>query len=253
MFVSRVIELSKRASSALLGLALCAAVLAACRQASAASISVSPTAVDLSADRRAVSLIVANPDIQAKIVQLKVFAWLQNGGDERLAPSDEVLAGPPVFMLQPLSTQVIRVGLKLPPQPGPERAFRLFVSEVPPAASHFSSITIAFRISLPVFVSAGNVVTPQISWSAARVDAAHLRISAYNAGNVHLAVRSLKILDGGAPSAAPLGQALSGYVLARSSKTWTVTLQRLPASGYLTLSLRTNQGASSVAVTLPGR
>ena len=90
--------------------------------ARAGGLEVAPIGVDFAAGQMAQTITVANRSTAPATVQLRTFDWSQPGGIDRLAPTDAVIASPPIVTIQPGREQVIRVLLR---RPSPERRRRV--------------------------------------------------------------------------------------------------------------------------------
>ncbi|WP_119628929.1 fimbrial biogenesis chaperone [Methylocaldum marinum] len=116
------------------------------------ALSVAPVRLELSAPELTGAITVTNTGTESSVVQLEATDWSQRNGQDEYAPSRKLSATPPIFTLGPGATQTVRVGLRHPPDPRRELAYRLFLQEVPPpapqgCASHFAS---ASRSSFPL-------------------------------------------------------------------------------------------------------
>ena len=151
----------------------------------AGAFGVSPIRIDLDPGARSGLVTVTNDDERKLHFQLKLFEWTQSPtGDDQLADSEDLIFFPQLFTVEPKQKRIIRVGVRAPYE-GPERAFRLFIEELPdPEATPGSGAQVAVRLrfGVPIFLSAGKVESvPDI----ATVDTAKgaLRVVIRNAGS----------------------------------------------------------------------
>ena len=210
--------------------------------ARAASFQVNPIRVTLSAERNTGVLKVANASDSPTVVQLDIVAWSQKNNLDVYTPSRALLATPPIFTVNPGGQQVVRVGLRIAPDPTRETCYRLFLSEVPPAPKPgFRGVQIALRVGLPVFVEPAVPTTPDLQWSAKRLSANELQITALNSGTAHAEI--LKLLVGEKGRSAPLLQEFGGYVLPGAQHSWTIKLAApLTANIRLEITADTDRG-----------
>nr|HET7860211.1 fimbria/pilus periplasmic chaperone [Caldimonas sp.] len=161
---------------------LAVSLLAATMAASAGSLSISPIRVDIAPGQRSVTLIVRNDGDQTTLVQTQLAAWSQADNEDRLEPTTDLLASPPIFELVPGGVQIVRLALRRPADADRERSYRIVVSEVPgPPQPGFTGATFALKLSLPVFVDAdGSLV-----------------LAATNTGAKHVQVRAVDVLHDG--------------------------------------------------------
>jgi fimbrial chaperone protein len=154
-------------------------------QASAGGVSVSPTRVELSADQRIAALTLTNDSSRPYTLQMEASRWFQANGRDDHEPTDELLATPPIFTLEPGESQVVRVGLRRSPDANQELSYRLFAQEIPePTPEGFSGLHLVLRLSMPVFVAPARPATePVLSWHVESGTSGDLEVSATNDGN----------------------------------------------------------------------
>ena len=176
-----------------------AASLLAATAASGGSLSVSPIRVDIAPGQRSVTLIVRNDGDQTTLVQTQLVAWSQADDEDRLEPTTDLLASPPIFELVAGGVQTVRLALRRPADADRERSYRIVISEVPGAPPPgFSGATFALKLSLPVFVDAAATKTvPQLVWSGAFDADGRFVLAATNTGSKHVQVRAVDILHDG--------------------------------------------------------
>jgi fimbrial chaperone protein len=198
-----------------------AALLALSAPAVAGSFSISPLRVDFAATTGTAALTVRNEDAAPVVVQTRGLAWSQEGGQDALSPSRDLLISPAVFTLQPGGSQLIRVALRRSVDPARELSYRLIVQEVPQAASPgFVGLQVALKLSVPVFVAPAAPAEPQLTWTAGRDATGKLSVTARNDGAAHARIHNfaLKTADG---ASTVLDQPGLAYVLPGSTRLWT--------------------------------
>ena len=197
-------------------------VLAGASIASGASFGVSPVRVTLSDDQKISTIIVRNDGTEKVSMQMDVLNWSQEGGDDVLTPTRELIANPPIFTVPPGGKQLIRVGLRRAPDVQRELTYRIAIQELaPPPDPDFVGTKMLMRISLPVFVLPDVDVKPVLSWQAARTPQGALKISLTNNGNAHIQILNFKLspLDSAQPW---VTKQSSEYVLAGQSRDWNL-------------------------------
>jgi fimbrial chaperone protein len=168
-------------------LGLCAALIAALAAVpvSAASLEVAPTKLIIDGKTGAATLNLSNRGNVPIIVQLESFIWSQADGQDVLKPTDGVLVSPPMARIPPGGKQTVRIMVRPGGEPGVERTFRLFASELPdPATNEAHTIRVLLQFNVPLFVNTPVAAAPQIKWDA-RADAKGIALSAQNAGRAH--------------------------------------------------------------------
>jgi len=181
------------------GVALLAMWLLAASPASAGSLSVSPIRVEIAPGQRSVTLLVRNDGDQTTLVQTQLVAWSQADNEDRLEPTTDLLASPPIFELVPGGVQTVRLALRRLADADRERSYRILVSEVPgPPQPGFTGATFALKLSLPVFVDAATTKpVAQLVWSGAIDADGRLALTATNTGSKHVQVRTVDVMHDG--------------------------------------------------------
>jgi len=225
-------------------------VLGQAWQAEAGSFTVSPIRVTLPADGGAKVMRVRNLSPEPTLVQLEAVSWVDVDQPLGGEPAREILAVPPVFELGGDAEQVIRLAVRQPLKGELEKAFRLFVTEVPrEAIAEPGAVAFAMRLNLPLFVTPkGAKADP--AWSLRRAAGGEAELVLSNNGGAHVRIQSLSLLDDG--SAEPmLTIEQAAYVLAGGEKSWPISL---PAGTVKELIVRaeTNLGELEAQVALPG-
>jgi fimbrial chaperone protein len=203
--------------------AACGLVLFAATASSAlaGSFQVSPVSATLTGRQPVSALTVRNTGSVPAVIQLEAMAWSQPGGKDQYVPATDILATPPIFSIPAGGSQVIRVGSRQPPGSG-ERAYRLFLREVPPAPKPgFNGLQMTLQISLPLFIQPDAAMAPRLEWQATRMADGQVRIHVTNLGQVHARLSRIKLSAG--PDANPLPISdKTIYVLSGTSHDWMV-------------------------------
>lgn len=192
--------------------------------ARAGTINVNPIRLDLTRSEPTAVLNVSNNTDSATVMQISVFSWKQANGKQVLTPTRALLATPPIFTVASGGTQVVRVGLRVKPDPRLETAYRLMLTQVPPKRQPGQlGLRIALRFSLPVFVAPiAGVAAPKLHWTLQRLSGSKARLTVENVGTAHGKVNALALAASpGGPALAKVDAGL-GYVLPDDSLSWTV-------------------------------
>ena len=210
--------------------------------ARAASFQVNPIRVTLSAAQDTGVLRVTNSSDSPTVVQMQIVAWSQENGQDVYTPSRALLATPPIFTVAPGSQQVVRIGMRTAPAARQEICYRLYLTEVPPAPQPgFRGVQIALRIGIPVFVEPAVATSPALQWSAKRLSADTLKITAANNGTAHAEILKLTVTT--PDHSTPLLQEFGGYLLPSAQRAWTFKLAApLAANAPLEITADTDQG-----------
>jgi fimbrial chaperone protein len=214
----------------------------------AADLAVNPVRITLAGDERVAAVNVRNAGAERVVVQLQALAWSMHDGAEDYAESDDVLATPPVFTIEAGQTRVVRVGLARPVDRNRERTYRLFLQEVPAAGTAASSVRVALRIGIPIFVAPA-VATSQLTWRATRAGEHAIVLEATNSGNLHYQVADavLKLPESGAIWGST---SAAGYVLPGDVRRWRVEDGHPIESDRLYLEASSDRGPIHAAVAI---
>jgi fimbrial chaperone protein len=215
--------------------------------AQAGGLEVAPIGLDFAVGQMAHTLTVTNQSDAQATVQLRTFAWSQPGDADKLAPTDAVVASPPIVIIPPGREQVVRVLLRQPPTGAAERSYRLMIDEIPAVVP--GKINVALHLSLPVFVASAVPGQAKIAWSARRpAQGGSVELVAHNSGTKHIRFNGLTLCtQGGAAS-----PAFGGYVLAGQEKRWRIMVPGLDRAGSAVLRGTDDQGEADVPLTFSG-
>lgn len=127
----------------------------------ASNIGISPTSIELHPAHKVQTLTLTNPGKATLAFEVTVKRWqMAPDGKWRLdeiSGASELVVHPLNFQLAPGKSQYVRVGLARPVT-GTERAYRVFVRELPRASTteNTSAMVVLTQFSLPLFVSDGH-------------------------------------------------------------------------------------------------
>jgi fimbrial chaperone protein len=225
--------------------------------ADASGLQVAPILLEFADGETTQVLHVANSGEQPLRAQVRVFAWTQADGGERLRPDRDLAASPPLMELAPGQEQLVRIIRLRPQTPQREQAYRLFVDELPsPAGAGRPSVQLLLRHSLPVFVLPPGA--KPASERRGRTDASMLAAEARAAGDgVVLSVRnagerrvrlSQVVFEGTDGQQATLVPGLLGYVLAGQRMQWALQLAPKQLARGGTFKARLNDDAEPQAL-----
>jgi fimbrial chaperone protein len=186
----------------------------------AASLQVSPVGVEVQAPGAAATITLRNEGATALNAQIRVFRWVQLAGEEKLEPTDDVVASPPITTLAPSADYTVRI-VRVTKEPlSAAEGYRLLVDELPDSAARRNRVvTLVLRYSIPVFFYPRDAAEAKLAWSVEQ-RSGRVYVSATNDGDRHVRISALKLRDDGG-TVASFGSGLIGYVLGRSTMRWT--------------------------------
>ncbi|MGH6781252.1 MAG: fimbrial biogenesis chaperone [Sphingomonadaceae bacterium] len=227
-----------------------ALMLAAGAPVQASSLRVAPVCLDIRAPGATATIRVWNDAPQPVNVQIRIFRWNQQDGEERLVPTQDVVVSPPITTLAGGGENIVRV-VRVAKKPiSAEESYRVIVDELPdPARRNTGTITLVIRHSIPVFFGGTRGKDSAIDWSVQR-RAGGYQVSARNTGAGRLRLSNLILHAGNGAIARRDG--LVGYALAGATMRWLVFSEENGGSpsGPITISAESEAGPVNAAASL---
>lgn len=226
---------SRVLAAALLGCALVA-------PPAAGEFVVSPVRVDLGPASRSAAIKVRNDGKEKIGFQLEAMEWRQDaGGKDQYLPTQELVFFPKIMSVEPGDESVIRVGAKTPVVET-EKTYRLFIQELPGAASRApenaaAQVNFLIRFGAPVFVAP---VKPQDSLAIDNVALLKgaLSLSARNGGNRHQIFQGIHLKGADAAGKEVYALTLTDrYLLAGASKAFSADIPAAQCALLASLSV----------------
>lgn len=203
------------------GVALLALCLLAAATAGATSLQVAPTSLQLEARQRAGELWLTNSGTSPVKLQVRLFRWVQQGGQEQLLPTDELMASPPMQELAAGQQQLVRVMRPTREPPVAQQHYRLIVDEVPDLATRAEGMQFVLRYSIPVFVQpASGKLAPQLQARLVTLDDGRNGVEVANSGNSYAQIADLALGSATRPRIVHPG--LLGYVPPGQVMRWPI-------------------------------
>jgi fimbrial chaperone protein len=203
------------------GVALLALCLLATSTAGATSLQIAPTSLQLEARQRAGELWLTNSGTSPVKLQVRVFRWVQQGGQEQLLPTDELMASPPMQELAAGQQQLVRVMRPTREPPSAQQYYRLIVDEVPDLATRAEGMQFVLRYSIPVFVQpASGKLAPRLQARLVTLDDGRNGVEVANSGNSYAQIADLALGSVKRPRIVHPG--LLGYVLPGQVMRWPI-------------------------------
>ncbi len=160
----------------------------------AASLSVSPVNLFVIAPGKAGAISIANQNKTPVRLQIRIFRWRQQNGEEVLEPTRDAIVNPPSMVIPPEQTYTIRVARLSPALVTAEESYRVIIDELPSPVDPGNpqqGVRMLLRTSLPVFFAA-KAAAPKIAWRLWSADG-KLNLEATNAGNRHIKLVGLAV------------------------------------------------------------
>jgi fimbrial chaperone protein len=193
----------------------------------AASLQVAPVSIEVTAPGAGATIKLHNEGTTKINTQIRVFRWVQIDGQEKLQPTDDVVASPPMARLGPGADYTVRI-VRLSKQPmSGEESYRLLIDELPDQKALSNRvINLVLRYSIPVFFLPPNAQPAKLTWSLEQ-HKGRVQLSAVNEGDRHVRLAALNVRDRNGTSVS-FGPGLTGYVLGRSRMQWVAPATSRP-------------------------
>jgi fimbrial chaperone protein len=222
--------------------------------AQAATFTVDPTQLFLSAKATSALLSLRNESKEPLRFQLSLSAWDQRtNGEMALTPTRDIIFFPQLLTLAPGEERKVRVGLAPSVTAGDaERTYRLFVEELPAsqAGPQPSGVKVLTRMGIPIFLQPPSAAAkPSIGDLA--VKAGRFGFVVHNLGNAHFVPDSIRVEGLAADGGVIFAQLVSGwYVLAGGSRTFDVEVPKVDCARVTAITVAMRVGESTVPARL---
>jgi fimbrial chaperone protein len=129
-----------------------------------AQLNIAPLRVELDDAKTAATVILTNTSPRALSVQIRLFAWSQEAGEDKFAPSTALTVSPSIATLPAGESQIVRLIRNAAPGTAEQR-FRLAVDQLPdPTLSLAGAAEARIRFTLPVFLDRSKAAPAQLAW-----------------------------------------------------------------------------------------
>jgi fimbrial chaperone protein len=218
----------------------------------AASLQVAPVSIEMLAPGAASTITLRNDGPNPLNAQIRVFRWSQVNGEEKLEPTNDVVASPPIVSLAPKTDYTVRLVrvIKQPVSVG--ESYRVLVDELPePKARQNRVVTLVMRYSIPVFFYPRDTAGAKLAWSVEH-RGQRVYVSATNAGDRHARISALTLHDENRTTES-FGNGLTGYVLGHSTMRWEApgNFQRLGTGSSVVISAQSDSGPINASPSAP--
>lgn len=199
--------------------------------ATAASLQVAPTSLQLTPRQNADALWLTNSGTAPVQVQVRVYEWRQDTGQDQLLPTTDLQVSPPMQSLAAGQQQLIRVVRSEPAAPASQRAYRVVVDELPTVDPRRTGMQFVLRYSMPVFVQpdAGTGLEYALQARLTRLDDGRPALEVHNSGNSYAQLADLGLGPANRPQIIHPG--LLGYVLGGQTMRWPLDIPAARLAG----------------------
>lgn len=201
---------------ALTGLALIL-VLPASTSLARGQLQAGPTLLEIASGGQATRLRLRNTGTGPVAAQVRVYAWSQDQGEDRLLPTDDLVVSPPIVDLPGGSERIVRLVLVGPAASERDHNYRVVVDELPDDRADVQNhVALRMRYVIPMHVRAARADEPALQ---CRVDTGRSRLRCDNHGGraAQLGATGIRTSDGRRLELSP---GLFGYVLPGTWRSW---------------------------------
>lgn len=179
-----------------------------------ARLNIAPLRLELDAVKTGATVMLTNTSSRPLAVQTRLFAWSQEAGEDRYAPSSALTVSPSIISIAPGATQIVRVLRTSAASPG-EKRFRLAVDQLPdPTLAKSGEAEARLRFTLPVFIDRDKAEPAALTW---RLAGGQLQLA--NSGGRTAKVMSVDVKAAGG-TAIPVERNSLRYVHGQSAISW---------------------------------
>jgi fimbrial chaperone protein len=219
--------------------------------ADAGNFKVTPTSLSLDGSSKTSILKLTNVGTEDVTVQIEAKEWLARGTAEDLyMPTRDLIFFPKIVTLPKGEQALVRVGYQQA-QETQERAFRLFIQELPVIKPGEMALKMTLTLSLPVFIAP---LPKVVDWelAGAHIEGELVQVKVKNTGNVHLVNERVHLAATDSQGLLVYEKSLSGwYVLAGATRSYSVDLPKDPCLQAKEIILEVTAGKGKKSVSLP--
>ena len=118
-----------------------------------ASYEISPVKVYFNNNDKVASITLKNGNDDEASFQLALYKWTRVNGEDVYEESNEFTVTPKIFKVSSGDSQLIRVAPKSSSKTGTEKAYRLFLKELPTRQStENNAVNVVLQLGVPIFV-----------------------------------------------------------------------------------------------------
>jgi len=216
-------------------LLLCLLPIMAAKQSQAGALTISPVSLQMSENQKAISMTIKNDASEETQIQLRVFQWRQENGNDLFSETEDIVISPPFIKLEALRSYNVRIYRKAAGLAAAEKTYRIIIDEIPmpvDARSGGEGVKISLRTSHPLFVTPARAIA-NLSWEMKR-DSQGWYISARNNGVRHALLTEVYLRDRASGKRTALKvNSVNGYILGLSYRDYAIDQRQFaPLAGH---------------------
>lgn len=221
--------------------------------ASAASLQVAPTRLELRPGQASEALWLTNTGSAPMQVQVRVFSWQQAGGEDRLLETRDIQASPPVHGLAAGQQQLVRLVRIGAAAPAAQQAYRVVVDELPRLDPEARGMQFVLRYSVPLFLQPANAdaLEPRLTARVRPMADGSPGVEVRNEGDGPAQLADVAIGEPSRPRI--LRPGLVGYVLPGQVMHWNLDTPALPEAATFSAKINGEPAQTPLPPTPPAR
>jgi fimbrial chaperone protein len=191
----------------------------------AGAIKVMPTKLFLAGGKKTEVLKVINEGDAKVTIQVEAMKWTQDEkGKDIYEPTEDIAFFPKIFTVEKGKETLLRIGAKERRSGERELSYRVFLQEIPVSKPGETRLTLALRISVPVFIRPVKEVK---EWGIEKLELSGgvLLVKVKNSGSSHISVGKMKAKGVDASNQEAFQKEESGwYVLPGVTRTFGIKI-----------------------------
>ena len=193
--------------------------------AAAEGLKVSPIRIYFEEQQKTQTLTLHNEGDEPVTLQFEQMEWSQDAeGRDAYAPTQAIVLFPKIVTVGAHTDQLIRLGYQGPAPTDQERAYRLYLTELPVSTPGETTLKMAMRLGLPVFISPAEG-RPTLEIAGMGVSQAVAQLQVKNTGRHHAYLETIHVVGRAASGSEVFTTDASGwYVLPGSQRTFPIEL-----------------------------
>ncbi len=185
----------------------------------------SPIRLELGRGAKTGVITVMNDSDEKLRLQLTASEWTQDAaGKDAYAESADLVYYPRIMVVGAKEQRIVRAGIRVPAS-GVEKAYRLFLEEIPePRKTAGATVAIAVRFGVPVFVKPLKE-EPKPELGPVAMDNGTVSARVRNGGNAHFIIRTVTFAGKNARGETVFTKEIDGwYLLAGATRTYAAAV-----------------------------
>jgi fimbrial chaperone protein len=209
-----------------------------------ASLKFVPMSILLDSEPRRAALTIINSGEEKVTLQLQLVKWSQDGqGRDVYEPSKDLVFYPQIVSIAAGKEGTVRVGFDQAVVFPVEKAYRLFVQELPVRKPGEKLVRIALRVGIPVFLAPKDP-RPLLSYDRTTISDGRFQVAFKNSGNAHSMIQTITCAGLDEAGKEVFSKEVDGwYVLPGTSRSFPVEVTQEECQGAKTLSVNGKAGA----------